>query len=72
MIRFQTSRFACPSCGEPLRRMTVQSGRVLVWCSYGRCPSASAGNDGAYGDTEDEAFGNLRTAIEAEDAREQV
>lgn len=37
----------CPACQHPLRAVS-EDGTVMVWCGFGKCPSASS-NDGIKG-----------------------
>ena len=58
----------CPSCQQPLMHaISLAEGSThIVWCGYGPCKSLVS-NDGAEGETFEEAFTVLRRRIEEEE-----
>lgn len=59
------SEFKCPSCKQPLTS-NISPMLIVIHCGYGPCKSV-AGDKGASGKTELEAFENLERAIEREE-----
>lgn len=61
-MKTQRSTLLCPVCKQPLLKDKID-GQFEVWCGNGPCPSYTA-NNGAKGETEEEAFKQLTINIE--------
>lgn len=71
-IEFVTER--CPVCGQPLaieRSGSPVAAHCALYCAYGPCLSQAA-NDGAWGESVQEAYKRLCELCEKEEDREDA